>query len=119
MATFGRLAKPGAGSAFPRDSHDSIRQHRKTIPFPTINETARSVAVQAKQEEGWPAVARQPAPDDTENGDAPIGSLKLHVILRCAGIVRVNIAREPHRFFDLAVQVILPRSTDMGFGADR
>lgn len=109
MAAFGRVAQPGTRPASPTDAPDSVRPSRKAVPFPAINVTARRVAVRAKQEEGPPAAAWQHAQNDTENRGTTIGSLQFHMVIFSVRIVRINIARQPDSFLDLAVvSLVLP-----------
>jgi len=98
VAALGRVTQHRAGAASPTDAPNYVRPSRKAIPFPSVNETARYLAVRTKQQERPSAIARQLSPYDTQNRGARISALQLHVTR-----ITVRMARQPHRFHDPAV----------------
>ena len=71
--------------------------------------TAWCFAVGTEQQQCPPTVAWQYAPGNSQNCSAPIESFQLHVILCCAGIVRINVACETHSFLNFTtVPLVLP-----------
>ena len=103
MAPFGGVAKPGARAASPTDSPDAVRPRRNTIPFPTVDVTARLFTARAKQEERAPSVAWQHVPDDAQSRLVSIGPLQFDVIV--AFTPARDKMSEPHHFSNVFFRV--------------